>query len=258
MSPILYNVFIDDLSRELCDTNVGCFINGTCVNNLMYADDSVVLAPSPFALQRLLCICEQYAQNNEITYNVKKTVCMNVMSKLCKNIKVPSVQLYGSALKWVESHKYLGVILQNNMCDGADMRRQCRAIYAKGNLLLRKFRKCSDSVKTKLFNAYCTNLYCCHLWSNYSSRMYRDVKVAYNNTFRHLFKLPRREHVSVHYVNLNVKSFDEIVRKLIYNFKARVEGSQNYILKAIVSSVFFTYTSKIHLKWRSSIHVNIT
>ena len=47
MSPVLFNVYIDDLSRTLHSMPFGCYINNTCVNHLVYADDMVLLAPSP-------------------------------------------------------------------------------------------------------------------------------------------------------------------------------------------------------------------
>ena len=80
MSPILYNVYVDDLTKLLCDDNIGCFIDNICVNHLMYADDSVIIVPSPSALQHLNYICEMYAKDNEISYNPKQNVCMSVLS----------------------------------------------------------------------------------------------------------------------------------------------------------------------------------
>ena len=46
MSPVLFNVYIDDLSRTLYSMPLGCYINSTCVNHLVYADDMVRIACS--------------------------------------------------------------------------------------------------------------------------------------------------------------------------------------------------------------------
>ena len=34
------NVYIDKLSTDLAAAKFGCHINGTCINHLIYADDS--------------------------------------------------------------------------------------------------------------------------------------------------------------------------------------------------------------------------
>ena len=50
LSPYLFNVFIDDLSQVLRNTLYGCYVNKQCFNHVMYADDTLLLAPSPTAL----------------------------------------------------------------------------------------------------------------------------------------------------------------------------------------------------------------
>ena len=44
----------DDLSKELSNMKTGCHFNDVNVNHLVYADDTVLLAPSPSALQKLI------------------------------------------------------------------------------------------------------------------------------------------------------------------------------------------------------------
>ena len=61
LSAIYFNVFVYDLSRELSLGNVGCYANQSLINNLFYADDTLLLAPSPAALQILLDTCQHYA-----------------------------------------------------------------------------------------------------------------------------------------------------------------------------------------------------
>jgi hypothetical protein len=57
MSPILFNVYMGDLSVQLSHSNVGCNINGLFINHLFYADDCCLIIPAPSALQKLLDIC---------------------------------------------------------------------------------------------------------------------------------------------------------------------------------------------------------
>ena len=77
LSPLLFNVYMDDLSHVLNESKVGCMMNGVYINHLMYADDTVLIAPSARALQILLNNCDIYANDCDIIYNSKKTVCMS-------------------------------------------------------------------------------------------------------------------------------------------------------------------------------------
>ena len=54
LSPLLYNVYTDDLNHHFQATGVGCYVGGAWVNLLSYADDVVLLAPRITALQTLL------------------------------------------------------------------------------------------------------------------------------------------------------------------------------------------------------------
>jgi hypothetical protein len=74
LSPVLFNVFMNDLSIKLQSQNSGCSFNGIMLNHLFYADDSVLIAPSPTALQNLISVCQEYAMDNDIKYNTLKTV----------------------------------------------------------------------------------------------------------------------------------------------------------------------------------------
>ena len=45
LSPILYNVYVDELLDQLNRLRTGCLVGNTTVNHLMYADDQVLLCP---------------------------------------------------------------------------------------------------------------------------------------------------------------------------------------------------------------------
>ena len=102
---------MDDLSKILINSNTGCNINGKFINHLMYADDSVLIAPSPQSLQDMLNVCKVYAENNDIIYNAMKTVVMCVNPKSLRNLAVPNFVLHDKVLSQVLKYKYLGVIM---------------------------------------------------------------------------------------------------------------------------------------------------
>ena len=61
LSPRLFAVYVDDLSKQLIDARSGCFIEHQCINHVMYADDICLLAPSALVLQKLLDVCDNFS-----------------------------------------------------------------------------------------------------------------------------------------------------------------------------------------------------
>ena len=51
LSPQLFALYVDDLSKQLSDARSGCFIGHQCINHVMYADDICLLSPSALGLQ---------------------------------------------------------------------------------------------------------------------------------------------------------------------------------------------------------------
>ena len=253
LSPMLFNVFIDELSSRLAKCRSGCYINNVCLNHLFYADDAVLLCPSPAALQYLIDICDKYAKDNDMIFNTKKSVCTRIVPKQFGTLQVPAVQLNGTNLCWVDTYKYLGIFIDSSFKDDQDIRRQTRAIYARGNMLVSKFRKCTPDVKIQLFKTYCSNIYCGHLWQQYHKTTFKRIKVAYNNVFRSIMNIKDRCSISAAYVNCGVDGFDAMIRKLVNEFRKRLDLSTNNIINMFLRSPFFIYSSGLNKQWCSLI-----
>ena len=76
LSPYLFNVYMDDLSEQLNSSPAGCYIGNTIINHLMYADDLVLICPSPQALRLLLRVCDLYGVAHDIKFNSDKSKIM--------------------------------------------------------------------------------------------------------------------------------------------------------------------------------------
>ena len=254
LSPYFYNVFVDELSLLLSTSNAGCYMEKQSFNHLFYADDSVLMAPSPAALQTLINICVSYAHDNEITYNCTKTRCMCILPSNLKDVYIPLMHINGVSLEQVCVQKYLGVYFTNNLSDITDMKRELRQIYGRANLLIRKFSKCDFGVKLQLFKSYCTNLYCDALWVNFNKDSFNKVKVAYNNGFRSLFNLTGIFSITSTFVNFGMDSFTVLLRKSIVNLYTRIINSHNVLLRCVTSSDFFLAESKLFKRWKCDIY----
>jgi len=248
LSPLFFNVYVDELSMHLNNLKTGCNINNIYLNHFMYADDTVLVAPSPVALQKLINCCSQFVLENDMLFNTKKSVCMYVKSKKFNDLVVPNFTLDGKNLRYVDKEKYLGVIMADDSRSDNDINRQMRSIYGRGNIIINNFKHCTDSVKIQLFKTFCCNFYCSHLWSVYNKASYSKVKVAFKKIYRTLMNLERRCSITNHMVNLNVDSFDVLIRKSVYSFRERLIRSDNVLISTVVNSMFFL-ESPLYARW---------
>ena len=119
-----------------------------------------------------------------------------------------------------------------------------RKCHANANMLLRKFVKCSPDVKCYLFKTYCCNLYCAPFWYDSTKAAMKNLKIAYNNSLRrlHVLGLPSHNSASGMFVNLNIPSFGELLKKYVYSFRNRLETSKNIIIHGIYLSQFLLHS----------------
>ena len=191
LSPYLFAVYIDQLSKDLNRVPAGCYIGNTLVNHIIYADDICCFSPSVAGLQDLLAVCDSFSCKNRIVFNSNKSQCMQFFPKSFPLTNVPVVRLCNETLNLSKKVKYLGVYLTNALTDDDDINRQVRSLYCSANQLKSAFSHCSFDVKNLLFKSYCTNFYGSHLWSNYLKSSFHSIRVAYNDCYRMLHNLPR-------------------------------------------------------------------
>ena len=249
LSPIFFNVYMDELSGIL-NTKTGCCINACKLNHLFYADDSVLMAPSPRSLQNLINTCVSYARKYDLTFNEKKTKVMCFRPKGLVNISIPNFSLCGNSLEVVSNHPYLGIIIDANCRDNQDIQRQIKAIYSRGNAMIKRFKLCNNDVKVRLFKAYCSSFYCSQLWCNFDTVPYRKLQSSYNRIFRCLFKLPQDCSISQKCVEFNIDCFKVLIRKSAYNFRCRLFSSENGLIHSVTKSTFF-YSCSLTKRWNT-------
>lgn len=257
LSPMLFNIYIDDLSVQLNKCKTGCIVGDFLCNHLMYADDLVLLCPYSAGLQQLLNICSQYGLEYDIKYNAAKSYIMIVKTKETLKLSFPDFYLCGNALPVTNEIKYLGHYVTCDLTDDRDMYRQKCKLYGQANMLVRKFNMCSANVKIALFKSFCCPLYTAHLWCSYKKRSMQKLSVAYNDSMRMLLKVPRHSSASEMFVNCGVRSCAAVIRFCAYSFMCRLMTLPNYIIQVLVcpdiSSVRFT--SRMWSHWRSCLYV---
>ena len=112
VSPVSFNCYSEHIMRESADdlTWIGVTFSGHTINNLRYADDIVLIAQSPQALQTLLNKVEAISREYGLEINTKKTQVMAITPQK-KRITISD---QGNVLEQVETFKYLGAIIAEN------------------------------------------------------------------------------------------------------------------------------------------------
>ena len=72
LSPMLFNVYMDDLSIKLNQSGIGGVIGSYLSNHLCNADDLCLIGLYSAGMQKLLDTCNTYATKHLLTYNGSK------------------------------------------------------------------------------------------------------------------------------------------------------------------------------------------
>jgi exonuclease III len=253
LSPLLFNVYIDDLSISLNAIYAGCCLGKSLINHLLYADDIVLFAPSAKGLQKLLDACTLFAAEHDVIFNQTKSQVMLIQSyqpsyaNLC-------FRLSNMILSFTSHYKYLGHLITSDLCDDDDISKQIRSLYARANMILRKFSAASVQTKVVLFNAFCSPIYGCQLWHNYRKESLNRLRVAYNNALRLLLKMPRWTSASGLFVTNGAITFHAIIRRYEFSFMHSLTVSDNQLIKSFHESDRFLQ-SPLLSKWRHDLYV---
>ena len=97
---------------------------------------------------------------------------------------LPVFKLNDRTLNEADSTKYLCHVVCSDLSDDLDIARQCRQLYAQGNMILRKFHMCNLEVKLTLFRSFCTPMYTSQLWWNYRKSSINKLYISFHNIFK--------------------------------------------------------------------------
>ena len=128
LTPILFTVNLDELFARLSKLGIGCHFGNTFIGGLGYADDVVLLAPSPSALRTVLRECEVFALQFGLTFNAAKTQLICFQRAKVKTFPPTGVfTFFSSPLTFSESVNHLGhnIILHYTLDDTEDIAWSC-------------------------------------------------------------------------------------------------------------------------------------
>ena len=116
LSPVLFNVYMDQLSITLSSSNSGCSIGSYFYNHFFYADDLVLLSPSPKGLQKLVDLCCNFSTRLLLTPR-KLLACRFYLNAAMSIARSPCILLNGHSLPFTSSCRYHGVYVNSSLND---------------------------------------------------------------------------------------------------------------------------------------------
>ena len=124
---LLWTIYLDSLLTDLQNSGNGCYINGTWIGAVIYADDICLISSTSVGLSTLIDITEKFAAEHQITLNPNKSKLM--ICGPAKHLNLRATVVCGKVVNPVTSLRYLGFELSVN---------RTRTISVEANLALRK------------------------------------------------------------------------------------------------------------------------
>jgi hypothetical protein len=238
LSPILFNVYIDELVLKLKKGKNGCWVGSEFYGCLIYADDIMLLAPTVTV-----------GTEKGLQFNEKKTVCIHFHNKAHrdKNSNLPNIYLNGKSLKWCLQVKHLGHILS---CCG-DFKNDIA--YRKGkfiacvNNILTEFAFAHPTTKIKLLQMYGTSFYGSCLWDLFSTAA-EKLYISWNIAIRKLCNLPYRTHTRFLEPVSGISHLRYILKLRYITFVQSLMRSQNSLVQNILKYSITNHLSPSGLK----------
>jgi hypothetical protein len=234
LSPVLFCIYFDDLISELTKANIGCFIGNLFVGILAYADDVVLLAPTPHAMRKMLAVCDAYANEFNVCFNASKSKSLIVRPHLLsKTGPNPDFYIGGKLIEIVDRWPHLGHIITNTLSDLDDVRNRRNSLVGQINNVLCYFGTLDCTTKVKLLKSYCSSFYGCELWDMWDGGI-ETFGIAWRRGQRAVWKLPYNTHRRfLPLICDTIPIEDEICRRFL-NFLHTCAGCDNELVKFIV------------------------
>ena len=154
LSPLLFNIFINDFLTEINGHQKGSpYLGEIAINALFYADDLVLISETKEGLQALLDKLHSYTKTWCLQVNKSKTKCIVFSAQKKPPINV--VNFGGAPLVTAETYCYLGTIFsRNGSLNEAGHILHKKAIKALHGLIQKvyKYKSCDPKIMLDLFD----------------------------------------------------------------------------------------------------------
>ena len=239
LSGYYFSICYDDLINMLKYVGAGVLLNSSFGRRfllyiLIYADDIILVARSPYGLGRLIDVTLTLAKlYNDIMFNTGKSWILRLGRNNFPPVSVRSIPTS-------ECQEYLGVLIGR----GANQERQSASkLYSKTHVLLqqnKELHKCSEMVKNIAINSYGT----VYALENFLSvgphirQAHRYLTRAVHTDWRQHADLPGPNiRNRTLYTAYNLDSLEVLHRKRRNAFLIKAESSSNMYIKCVIGQL---------------------
>lgn len=222
LGPLLFLAYINDISA---------YIPEKALN--LYADDTAILAVGNdrdslcSELQMYSHGLEDWCQHNKLVINTTKSKIMYFSPNMKLSIESLEVKLNNLPLEEVQSYKYLGFILDNQL----NCRNMLNDTISKLNYTLRIFRRTRSSLTLKASIAVLKSKflsyidYICLFTYLLSKNDYKKIQTMQNCAIRCTFQLSKRTNVDSYHCKIKTLHVDNrrYLLLMIYMYKLTLD-----------------------------------
>ena len=226
LSPVLFNLYMDELFTVLRESDIGCKIDQFYYGCIGYADDFCLLCPTRSGLQKMVDITKDYCDHHGITISTDVNVEKSKTKCLCFNndSNLEHIILYGRPLPWVDSHMHLGHTIHINERNDCDILIQRAEFISNIHALYQELGNIPPQIFLSLVNIYFTSFYGSVLWDlegDVAKRLYS----TWNFNIRNTFDLPFGTHRYILHALSNRPPLEVSFSRRFIKFCAQITNS---------------------------------
>ena len=205
----------------------------------MYVDDVTLLAPTPSAIRIMLRICDEFAKEYSVIFNIKKMKCLFFQprgKRLVQTCDLPVFTLNNNSIEYVDQYCHLGNLINTSLSDSDCIVARRNSLIGQLNDVLCYFGKLECHVKSDLLHTYCNSFYGSVLWDLHDKNIDK-ICTAWCSALRRVWHLPFNTHRNiVYYLSGKLSVLDEFCHRVLV-FLLNCLCSQNNILRYVVNFV---------------------
>ena len=240
LSPVLFCVYLDILLERLSSLGVGAHLGELFVGALGYADDLALVSPSVSAMDSMLGVCEDFANEYDVMFNSLKSQSLVLGRPLAATS--PVFRIHGQAIPRVERAVHLGTFIGSGSKE-ANLHKAASDLAIAVNKIRRTFPRSSLAVFKQLFRTHCCSFYGCPLWDLSSIE---PLSVRWRQSLRFLLGLPQRTHRWLFPLILRAPPPEDELLWRFAKFWASCSQSANPVLHACAELSVLSSTPAAH------------